>query len=514
MAERLAEVGRFGSETLAERVRRHAVERPDAFAFVGDGQRLTWSDVDELADRLAAGLVAAGAERGDRIAILFPDGPVVHALYLATERAGVVAVGVPARAGDQEVQHLVGLTGSTVLVTAPEHAGRDTATLAVQLGFPAGRHLVVDPDRPGAVRLGAVPWEGGPRVSADRALGLGDLFVLNSTSGTTGMPKCVAHHQNRLLYYYTQATLAGDLTEDDVILSVVPTPYGFGLWSAHATPILLGATAVRMRRFDAAAAMRLIAAERATVLAAVTTQFVMMLNADPGVTVDARSLRCMFTGGEAIPYRRGLEFEERTGAALLQFYGSNETGMLSCTTVRDDQETRLTSAGRVVPDMRVRLSEGVDGGRSSCRGPAASLGYYADPRANAELFDADGWMLTGDRCTIDAQDRLRVVGRVSDFIIRGGKNISALAVEERVGEHPAVEMVAAIGVPDEVFGERVCAVIELRPGAELSLPDLCAFLAHRGVSKETWPERLEIVDEMPCSAGGKIAKAELRRRWA
>ena len=138
--------------------------------------------------------------------------------------------------------------------------------------------------------------------------------------------------------------------------------------------------------------------------------------------------------------------------------------------------------------------------------------YWDDPEANAALFTDDGWMRMGDVVEIDQDGYLRVVGRVSDFIIRGGKNISAPAVEDEVGTHPGVAVVAVVGVPDAVFGERVCAVVEARPGWEaLSLADIAAHLAGRGVTKEWWPERLVVLAELPRSSGGKVAKGDLRR---
>jgi acyl-CoA synthetase len=333
------------------------------------------------------------------------------------------------------------------------------------------------------------------------------------------MPKCVVHNQNRWLYYHSQVQRTIELSAEDVILSLIPAPYGFGIWTAHAIPIQLGATTVTMARFDAGAAARLIETERATVMAAVTTQFIMMLNSPELAEADVSSLRCMYTGGEAIPYQRAAEFEQRTGAVVLNFYGSNETGMLSYTAASDDREHRLTTGGKVVPDMRVRLFDEAFAdvadrpGQSGCRGPATSLGYYADPEANAKLFSPDGWMLTGDLCTVDDEDYLRVVGRTSDFIIRGGKNVSAAAVEEQVGTHPAVAMAAAIAVPDDVFGERVCAVVQLHPGATLELAELTGHLAQRGVSKDVWPERLEVLAELPRSSGGKVAKGVLRETY-
>jgi acyl-CoA synthetase len=151
-----------------------------------------------------------------------------------------------------------------------------------------------------------------------------------------------------------------------------------------------------------------------------------------------------------------------------------------------------------------------EAGQPACRGPATCLGYYEDPGANAQLVTADGWMRTGDLATIDADGYLRVVGRTSDIIIRGGKNISAAVVEAEVGTHPSVAVVAAVAMPDAVLGERVCVYVELRPGAALVLDDLLEHLSARGVSKELWPERLVVLDALPRASGGKVAKGELR----
>jgi acyl-CoA synthetase len=256
-----------------------------------------------------------------------------------------------------------------------------------------------------------------------------------------------------------------------------------------------------------------------SVLAAVSTQFVMLLEAPTLAERDLSSLRVLFTGGEMVPYERAAQFEERTGCAVLQFYGSNETGALSRTTLTDDREHRLRTAGRVLPGMHVRLfaDDGADvtaaggPGVAACRGPVNCLGYYDDDGANARLYTDDGWMLTGDICTIDGDGYLRVAGRASDFIIRGGKNVSAAQVEDEVATHPSVALAAAVAMPDPVFGERVCVYVEPRPGVPpLELEGLLAHLDARGVGKELWPERLEVLDALPRSSGGKIAKGELR----
>jgi acyl-CoA synthetase len=149
-------------------------------------------------------------------------------------------------------------------------------------------------------------------------------------------------------------------------------------------------------------------------------------------------------------------------------------------------------------------------GRPACKGPATCIGYL-DAEANAQLFTDDGWMLMGDICSIDESGLLRVTGRTSDIIIRGGKNISAPQVEDEVSSHPAIALAAAVAKPDEVFGERVFVFVELVPGAApITLEQLKEFLLERGVSVELVPEGMEIVDELPRSSGGKLAKGTLR----
>jgi acyl-CoA synthetase len=506
-------------QPLAARIDALAASRPDGVAFFSDSEDLSWAGYAARSDRFAAHLAGLGLAPGERVAVLLPDGPGVHVAFVGCEKAGLVVMGIGPRAGREEIRHLVRKSGAAALVTRPSSRDHDFRALFEELRRegPALRHHVVverqlDPDEP--------CYAGGPPPPADlarRRLGPDELFLLNSTSGTTGLPKCVKHHQARWLHFHELAVDSGEMTPADVFCSVLPAPFGFGLWTAHFTPAVLGAPCVVLERFSAEETLRRIERHRVTVLAAVSTQFIMLLNEPSLPKHDLSSLRALYTGGEAVPYERAAEFEQRTGAAVLQFYGSNETGALSRTTTRDTRNVRLRTAGHVIPSMNVRLFDDASRdvtasgtGQPACRGPLTSLGYYEDAAANAKLYTADGWMLTGDVATLDAGGVLRVVGRVADFIIRGGKNVSGPAVEEAVATHPAVALAAAVAMPDPVFGERVCVYAELRPGASLTLDELREHLAARGTTREWWPERLVVVDALPRASGGKVAKGELR----
>jgi acyl-CoA synthetase len=491
------------ARTVGACVRALARSRAKWPAFLTSGATMTWAAYDHAADLVSAHLGAAGIGPGDRVAVVMPDGPSVHATFVGAERIGAIIVGIGFRAGLREIEHLLTRTAASILVTEegsrPDLASRQNAIPTLSL------HL----------DLMTLPTFPAP---AGGAFGPDDLFLLNSTSGTTGLPKCVMHTQSRWFSFHPWAVDAAALTDREVFFSAIPTPFGFGLWTAHFTPAILGCPTVLQERFDAGAALDLIERYRVTVLACVSTQFILMLNEQKVRPRDPSSLRCMFTGGEAVPYEKAADFEERFGATVLQFYGSNETGALSRTTISDTRERRLRTAGRVLDEMNVRLfdTDGADitglgrPGVPGCRGPATCLGYYDDVEANETLLTPDGWMLMGDIVEIDDDGYLTVVGRTSDFIIRGGKNISAPEVEAEVGTHPGVAIVAAVAMPDDVFGERVCIYVELRPGWEdLTLADLTAHLESRGVTREWFPERLVVVDSLPRSSGGKVAKGEL-----
>ena len=600
---RYTEAGWWGTDTLSDIVARHAAAQTDSAAFVEEDRCWDWQGYHLLSGRLAMFFASLGFERTERIVVFLPDSGLLHAVYLAAERAGLIVVGIGNRAGRAELSHLVGRCEAVAFVElleeetgdSPENLDTpeslfeslrgehpklrhhiriaevlDTANrndfnqdgiaqndlprnnptpndltqndlvegLLVSVDNKPPEHLQADQRELEAQRrsLPLVDDKPPEHLQADsredhdpangmtktdpqfpNRLGPSELFLLNSTSGTTGLPKCVMQTQNRWFYFHQLAEAYGALTPEDRFCVAVPAPFGFGLWTTHFTPAALGIPTILMRRFSPELMLRLIERERATVLCAVTTQFIMMLNSPDLARYDLSSLRVLFTGGEAIPPQRAQEFEKQTGAVLLNFYGSNETGVLTGTRIDDSQQVRLNTGGRPVPEMNVRLLHPDTGavlnqqeqGVPACRGPATTLGYYDDDAANSELFTEDGWMLMGDIVRF-TDDCLQVVGRTSDFIIRGGKNISAPAVEAEVMTHPAVRLAAAVAAPDEVFGERVAVYAELREGATLDLESLTEHLSSRGISKEWFPEHLVIVDTIPRSSGAKMAKGELR----
>lgn len=508
-AARYRAAGWWSDSTLSDAVRRNAECAPDRVAYVDDtGLSQTWREFDSAATALAERLTGRDVSRGDRVAVWHGDCAALHALFVAVERCGAVVVGLGARAGTREVAQILRAARPKILISDSHRrdaASDVTAEAAVPLLVLS--HLEAEP----SPVVGTKP----AALTAHSQLGPDDVFLINSTSGTTGLPKCVVHTQNRWHYFHQKAVANGLLTAQDRFLPLIPMPFGFGIWTSHTTPIYLGATAVIQERFSARAACQAIAQHKITVLCCVSTQLTMLMADAASRDYDLSSVRVVFTGGEALPYRPAAEFEELAGAKILQFYGSNETGMLSATTVHDLRERRLRTGGRIVPEMAVRLFDGdrdvtqTGCGQPACRGPATSLGYLGETDHD-KLFTEDGWMRMGDICQIDADGYLTVTGRTSDFILRGGKNISAAQVEDAATTHPAIAVAAAIAMPDSMFGEKVCLYAELADSQTLDLAGLVNHLLALGVSKELLPERLIVVDELPRSSGGKVAKGRLR----
>lgn len=531
--------------SLAEKVRQLARDRPRDPAFIVDGRVLDWAGYAAAADRLARVFLALGLEPGERVAVWVPDGTPFHIAYQAAERCGLVCLGLAPRCGERELAHLLTLASARTLVSAPEMSDGPAATRVARLrerGIRIEHHLTLAGDGfvddaieldgraapewgHAAIGAGVIPDANAVSRSADalarhlesRAFAASDVSLLNTTSGTTGLPKIVIHDQLRWFHYHDLATDVGHLDERDVFMSSLPAPVGFGLWTAHFTPTLLGAPTVLTRRFEARATIDALERNQVTVLAAVSTQFIMLLESGGFDGGRKLALRALFTGGEAVPERQARNFEIRTGASVLQFYGSNETGAVSATRPEDPPHKRLTTAGKPLPEMQLRLfdASGKDvtasgRGQPAVKGPVVSKGYLGAPEANAQLITADGWVMLGDLVELDAEGYLRVIGRTDDIIIRGGKNLSAAAIEEGVALHPSVALAAAIGMPDRIFGERAAAYVELRAGTALDLEGLRVHLQSQGIARELWPEALVVMPSLPRGVGGKLAKGALR----
>ena len=517
--------GSVAGLSVGQLVRHWARTRPNDVAFATMESRSTWRDYDSLADSIASAVLET--EVDSPVAIYLPDTMVFHAALCGASRAGSLAVGIGARSGVSEVAHLMTKAGCRKLITTRAAIEQSNGAWLDQLwSLGASPFSVICAQDTGDVetRTGGPSLYDAPRTPdrqravPDCAFNSEDVSMLNSTSGTTGLPKLVSQHEARWIAFAEKAVKAGHLTESDRVCCVIPAPFGFGLWTSHFAPALLGVSTAVMDRFSVDTMIDLIERERSTVLTCVSTQFKMLLNSERCKKADLSSLRVMFTGGEAVPYSESLAFEERTGAAVLQFYGSNESGAVSCTNLEDTADVRLRSCGHVIEDMHVKVFDSekrevhgtVRRGQPAVKGPLMSQGYWNDPRANEELMTPEGWILLGDLVEIDESGVVKVVGRTADIIIRGGKNISAVEVEDNLCRHPTVSLAGVVGVPDVVFGEKLCAFVVTSGNYHLTQSELSGWLRSQGVTPEYIPEYVIPVESLPTSLGGKMAKGELR----
>ena len=249
---RFRAAGWWSDATLSDAVRRNAGRSPDRVGYIDESISLTWREFDAAATALAEQLAGIGIGPGDRVAVWHGDSAAIHALFVAVERCGAVVVGIGARAGAREVAAILGNSQPKIVISDSQRSEAATQVVAA-----AGLSLLVLGLVGGALRLNVFA---APRaLRADSQLGPDDVFLINSTSGTTGLPKCVVHTQNRWYYFHQKAVANGLLTCDDVFLPVIPMPFGFGIWTSHTTPIHLGATTVIMERFSTRAACEAIA---------------------------------------------------------------------------------------------------------------------------------------------------------------------------------------------------------------------------------------------------------------
>jgi cyclohexanecarboxylate-CoA ligase len=291
-----------------------------------------------------------------------------------------------------------------------------------------------------------------------------------------------------------------------------------GIVHALLVPAVFGTTAVLMDRWEGGEGLARIAAERVTYMVGAPT-FLRDMAYHPGLTShDVGSLRLFSCGGAGVDARLVADAAGRLGCVVKRVYGSTEFPTVTTTGPDDPTRRRIESEGRPIGANEIVLDEEgatVDAGREGeilARGPECFLGYH-DAALNADAFTAEGWFRTGDLGTLDRDGYLRITGRRKDIIIRKGENLSARELEDLIAAHPAVAEVAVVGLPDAVAGEIACAVVRLRGAARPpTLAEVAEHLTAQGLSRRKLPERLEIVEDFPRTASGKILKRELRER--
>lgn len=536
---------RWNRMVVADLLERLTWSRPDKEAIVAwpgayatpELARVTYRQADRVANRVAHALQAAGLERSDRV-LLYCENSVEALLSLiGIAKAGMVAVPVNPLLAPDVLTWAIEHVEARFSIVDGQHAAKAAPAFAA-----AGLGIDVTIPIEGDVAPGSVAFDGWiagrpeTEVDVSPALHADDVWSLLFTSGTTAMPKAVmatSTYSYAASWAYVPSLTRGLRFEDDLRhLCFLPVVYHCGHHATLFASCLAGGTMILGRRPDPAQIARAITAERATSVWAGAPQFVQGIVdaalADPD-EIDVSSLTvAVFSWGAMRP-----DLAETVARAagdghieLLEVFGQTEA--MSCYRFWPEREpeklqeaiggtnhvgvpTPILAATVMADDGTILRGTAGVAGEAVYRSPAVTTGYYRNEEATAEAF-AGGWFHSGDSCVYGKDGQQIMVDRYKDIVKSGGENVSSIRVEGVVAQHPAVARAAVVGLPDDRWGEAICAVVEVAPGRELDPDDLVRFCRERLAGYET-PKRVEVVDELPVTVGGKILKYRLRQRF-
>ncbi len=480
--------------------------------LVFEGEVFTNARIRRDANRLASGLQKMGLGRGDRVALLLPNGPEVIIGYQGILRCGAVIVPVIPSVGGTELGHILNDCEAAAVITSPE-------ILSIQkdpfLSAKALKHCILTGSEPPP---GTIPFqsllEGGTGDAGNPDIPERDLAVILYTAGTTWRPKGVMLTHANLYANAVNAAQAHGTKSSDVTLVALPLSHSFGITTMNKA-YRYGNLHVLMRRFQAEEAFALIERHRVTDFPGVPAMFMMMLASREAERYDLSSLRKCLAGSAPFPLPALKRFEETFRCTVYPAYGLSEAAPAVSTNYHG-RPVKPDSVGQPIPSVEVRIVDDGDRdvapgevGELIVRGPNVAAGYLHLPEETAKTF-RDGWLYTGDMAKTDEDDYLYIVERKKDLIIRGGFNIYPRDVEEVLHRHPAVRDAAAVGMPDPVLGEEVVVYVELKESATASEETLLQHCRDH-LSRHKWPRLVTVMDRLPRNPMGKILRRELRR---
>lgn len=488
-------------------------------AIIDGATRLTHADLHDRVVRAATGLAALGIRSGDVVAYQLPNWWEAAVTFLSTIRLGAIALPLPLTFREHELALVFAQAAPRAVVIPEEFRGFDHAALFARLDASCPEHVIVARGRAHSFAFDALLHEAtasAPRIVPPNP---SDLAMVMYTSGTTSAPKGVLHSHATLAAEVLSLARIHGLSPDDRTLMPSPVAHVSGVIHGILAPAVLGTCAVYMDRWLPEQALATIATERITYMVGAPVFLQEMIEAAHASPQrrGCGSLRLFSCGGAPVSAELiGKAREVFPNCLAKRVYGSTELPTLTTSGERDSIETRSTTEGRAIRPAEVRIVDAggalVAAGREGeiqARGPERFLGYL-DASLNDEAFTADGWFRTGDLGSLDADGNLRVTGRIKEVVIRKGEKISIRELEEAIARHPAVAEVAIIARPDAATGERACAIAQLRPGAALTLAEICAFLTSCGLPRHKLPAQLECVDALPHTESGKVARSRLR----
>jgi long-chain acyl-CoA synthetase len=504
------------SFNLATILTETALAAPDSPACRFAGTTTTYRELDELSGRVAAGLREAGLSEGTVVALQLPNLPHFLIAYFGALKAGLVVLPLNPLLMAPEIEYHLSDSAAALLVGfegmhAEASKARETTGVPLYL-VSMGSGPLPEGARPVTELFSAAPLDEPGEDVVPRSPD--DTAVLVYTSGTTGKPKGaeLTHFQ-----LYMNSTIAGGLfgvRGDDVVLAVLPFFHVFGLSSVINVFVRFGGCLSILPRFQPAAVLDALEADRCTVIGGVPT----MLHALAQLDITGRdlsALRVAVSGGASLPEDIMRTFEDKYRIEVLEGYGMTETAS-SCSFNRPGDRKAL-SIGKPLWGVRMRVSDRagrpLPAGREHVgeiliRGHNVMKGYLGRPEATAEAL-RDGWLHSGDLGYMDPDGFYFIVDRAKDLVIRGGYNVYPREIEEVLYAHPAVLEAAVIGKPDERLGEEVVAVLALRPGFDVSAEEIIAYTKER-LAAYKYPREVRFMAELPKGPSGKILKTALR----
>jgi fatty-acyl-CoA synthase len=496
----------------------------EALVECASGRRWTYAALNADVDKLARGLIGAGVAKGDRVGIWSPNCAEWTITQYATAKIGAILVNINPAYRTHELSYALNQSGVKLLVSATQFKTSDYRTMIDEVGpdcLSLERVVFIGtPDWPALIDEGRdVP----PRDLAARTATLApeDPINIQYTSGTTGFPKGATLSHRNIVNNGFFVTETINFSHEDRLAIPVPFYHCFGMVMGNLGCTTHGATMViPAPGFDPDLTLQAIQDERCTGVYGVPTMFIAMQNSPRFSEYDLTSLRTGVMAGAPCPVevmKRCIDEMHMSDVAIA--YGMTETSPVSTQTRADDDLDRRTATiGAVHPHVEIKIVNPDSGqmvsrgepGEFCTRGYSVMLGYWDDPDKTAQAIDADGWMHTGDLAVMREDGYCTIVGRIKDMVIRGGENVYPREIEEFLHTHPDVEDVQVIGVPDEKYGEELCAWIRIRPGAAaLDAEALRAFatgkLAHYKI-----PRYVLTVDEFPMTVTGKVRKIDMR----
>ncbi len=500
----------------------------DRTAVVEDGRRLTYRELVDRSRQFGAALVASGVDPGDRVAVWAFNCTEWIVAALGLFQADAVLVPVNTRFKGAEAADVLLRSRAKVLVTVTDFLGTDYVAMLAGTGteLPALETVVV---ARGPAVEGTVSWEqfiargtGVELAEVERRAATvtpDDPCDILFTSGTTGVPKGVVQTHGGTTKVATDWVAMTGLDADDRYLMVNPYFHMFGLKAGILAAVSAGATMIPEAVFDVDRVLAKVDSERVTVLPGAPTLYQGILDHPDRHRYDTSTLRVAVTGAADIPVEliRRLD-AELSFSVVITGYGLTEGGTATATSPGDDVDTIATTVGRPRPGFELRILDGEgndvapgEPGEVVLRGSSIMSHYLDDPEATAEARTKDGWLRTGDLGIVDPAGCLRIVGRSKDMFIVGGFNAYPAEIENGLLGHPDLTQAAVIGIPDPRLGEVGMAFVVVRPGARVTGDDIIGWCRDHMANYKV-PRAVELVDDLPRNATGKVLKDDLRRR--